>query len=237
LLSSLLSAVGPSSKRGRGHVNECGHNHQDNINYASHDSVVRTIDDDFSANSLSCKDTVCSPPPTACSPLAATATASPNNSVVHAVDDNFPVTALSREYTDGPTPLTKDEDGGNGTKSRRGGEDMNLGGGVQCSGHGCATTLTSRAKCTAGAAAILQQPQLLALELDGKRAALADLGRERDTLAVDVILWQGRAVATKAERDLLLLGGMGGRSTSCPQPNQRSTSNTFRDMTQRALSA
>ena len=198
---------------------------------------MNTVVDNFSANSLSRKDTVRPPPPTACSPSADAAIASPNDSVARAIDDNFPVTALSRENTNGPTPLTKDEDGGNGTKSRRGGEDMNLGGGVQCSGHGCATTLTSRAKCNAGAAAILQRPQLLALELDGKRAALADLGRERDTLAVDVILWQGRAVATKAERDLLLLGGMGGRSTSCPQPNQRSTSNTFRDMTQRALSA
>jgi hypothetical protein len=142
------------------------------------------------------------------------------------------VTALSREYTDGPTPPNKDEDGSDGTRSRRGGEDMNLGGGIQRSGHGRATTLTSRAKRNAGAAAILQRPQLLALELDGARAALVDLGRERDTLATDVILWQGRAVAAKAERDLLLSGGTGGRSTSCHQPNQRFTSNMLRDMTQ-----
>jgi hypothetical protein len=40
-------------------------------------------------------------------------------------------------------------------------------------------TLTSRAKQNAGAVAILQQLQLLALELDGMRAVLADLGRER----------------------------------------------------------
>ncbi len=39
-------------------------------------------------------------------------------------------------------------------------------------------------------------------------------------------------MAAEAERDLLLLGGMGGRSTSCPQPNQRSASNMLRDMTQ-----
>ncbi len=109
------------------------------------------------------------------------------------------MTALSHEYTDGPTPPTKDEDGSNGKRSRRGGEDMSLGGGVQRSGHGHATTLTSRAKRNAGAAAILQRPQLLVLELDGARAALVDLGRERDTLAADVILWQGKAVAAEAE--------------------------------------
>jgi hypothetical protein len=45
-----------------------------------------------------------------------------------------------------------------------------------------------------------------------------------ETLAADVILWQGRAVAAKAERDLLLSGGMGGRSTNRPRPNQRSAS-------------
>jgi hypothetical protein len=39
-------------------------------------------------------------------------------------------------------------------------------------------------------------------------------------------------VATKAERDLLLSGGTGGRSTSCPQSNQCSASNTLSDMTQ-----
>ncbi len=122
--------MGPSSKRGHGHVNECHHNHQDNIDYASRNSVVRTVDDNFSANSLSRKDTVHHPPPTACLPLAAAATASPNDSVARAVGDNFPVTALSREDTDGPTPPTKDEHGGDGTRSRRGGEDMNLGGGV-----------------------------------------------------------------------------------------------------------
>jgi hypothetical protein len=80
--------------------------------------------------------------------------------------------------------------------------------------------------------AISRRPQLLALELDGTRAVLTDLGRECDTIAADVILWQGRAVAAKAERDLLLSGGTGGRLTSCPQPNQRSASNTLRDMTQ-----
>jgi hypothetical protein len=91
---------------------------------------VYIVDDDFSANSLSHKVTVHPPPPTACSPSAATATASPNDSVARAIDDNFPVTALSREDTDGPTPPTEDEDGGNGTRSRHGGGDMNLGGGV-----------------------------------------------------------------------------------------------------------
>ncbi len=122
----------------------------------SRNSVVHTVDDDFSANSLSREDTVRPPPPTACLPLAAAATASPNDSVGRAIDDNFPVTVLSRKDTDGPTPPTKDEDGGNGTRSRHGGGDMNLGGGVQRSGRGRATTLTSRARCNAGVAAILR---------------------------------------------------------------------------------
>ena len=64
------------------------------------------------------------------------------------------------------------------------------------------------------------------LELDGARAALTDLGRERKTLTADVILWQGRAVAAKVEQDLLLLGGTGGRAASCPRPNQRSMSSS-----------
>jgi hypothetical protein len=129
-LSSLLLAVGPLSKRGRGHVDKCDQNHQDNINYTSQDSVVRTINDDFSARSLSRKDTVHPPPPTACLLLAAATNASPNNSVARAIDDDFPVTALSCEDTDGPTPPIEDDDGGNSTRSRCGGVDMILGGGI-----------------------------------------------------------------------------------------------------------
>ncbi len=56
-LSSSLLAVGPLLKRGRGRVNKCNHIHQDDINYVSCNSVVHTVNDNFSAKSSSRKDT------------------------------------------------------------------------------------------------------------------------------------------------------------------------------------
>ncbi len=87
----------------------------------------------------------------------------------------------------------------------------------------------SRAVVVAVARAVVGAVQQVQQSTKGwQQLQLQQLGRERDTLAADVILWQGRAVAAKAEQDLLLLGGTGGRLTSCPRPNQRFASNMLR---------